>query len=899
MKLQEFFRRIASFAHREQLTDDLREEIRLHLELRARKLHQQGLGADDAGYAARRQFGNSARYQDQASQEWGWTMWERIVQDFRLGARTLRRTPGFTVIAVSTLAIGLGINTAVYSVVNAVMLRSLPYPQPDRLVSMWEEHPANEDRFRSSGAALSSKGGPGALSRTSVSVANLQDYQRSSAFQNMASFDLAPMNLTGNGTPERIAGEAVSANFLSVLSVAPLRGRDFLPQDDSPQAEPVVMITHDFWQSRLGGDSQVLERAVTLDGKPRRIVGVLPRGFQSPMQFAWKDPIEFYVPAAYPKEQLLDRNDHDVNVVARLKAGVSVEAARADLKVIQSRLARQFPDTNKDMHPAISLLRDDLLANTGPAMWTLLAASGLLVLITCVNVANLFLVRAAGRRRESSVRLAVGASRLRLIRQSMAESLLVAAAGCAAGIALGRLFMGALVALAPADIPRIHSVAMDWGVFAVAAAIATLTGFAFGMAPAWQTSQASPVEALKTAARGTAAKAQVKWRAALTVTEVALSLMLLVGAGLLLRSFAAITGVDLGFQPGHVVAMNINLPDLRYKTGALRVQFFDELERRVRALPGVQSVAYANRMPMRGSWRSGFQLEDAPDRSLNPVLTADFQAVNSGYFETLGIALLRGRRLTPHDREGEPPVAVVNQAFSRAFLNGADPLGRVFLYSDNVRVQIVGVVTDIRRGGKAAGVLPEVYLAAAQTSLYPVRVADFAVRASGDPSLLVNAVRQQVLAIDKDQPVTNVRTMEEIIDASVAQRRFQTFLLLVFAAVAVALALIGIYGVLAYSVAQRTQELGIRIALGANPRSVIALVLRQAGVLIAAGIALGICGSLALTRYVQSLLFEVHTTDWRTYAGAIALLALAGAMASLVPAVRGARVDPMVALREE
>jgi putative ABC transport system permease protein len=895
MRLPEFFRRIAFFARREQLTGDLREEMRLHLDLRARRLHQQGLGAGDAAYAARRQFGNSARYQDQASQEWGWTMWERIVQDFRLGARTLRRTPGFTAIAVSTLALGLGINTAVYSVVNAVMLRSLPYPQPDRLVSLWEEHPASANRFSSSGAALSSKGGAGALSRTTVSVANLQDYQRSSAFEGMASFDLAPMNLTGNGTPERIAGEAVSANFLSVLSVAPVRGRDFLSQDDSPQAEPVVMVTYDFWQSRLGGDSQALERGVTLDGKPRRIVGVLPRGFQSPMQFAWKDPIAFYVPAAYPKKQFLARGDHDVNVVARLKSGVSVEAARADLKVIQSRLARQFPGANKDMHPAISLLRDDLLKDASSAMWALLGASGLLVLITCVNVANLLLVRAAGRRRESSVRLAVGASRLRLIRQSMAESLLVAAAGCAAGIALGRLFMVALVALAPAEIPRIHSVAMDWGVFAVAAAVATLTGFAFGMAPAWQTSQANPVEALKTAARGTAAKAQVRWRAALTVTEVALSLVLLVGAGLLLRSFAVITGVELGFQPGHVLAMNINLPDLRYKTEALRVQFFDELERRVRALPGVQQVAYANRMPMRGGWRSGFQLENAPGQ----VLTADFQAVNSGYFETLGIALLRGRRLTPHDREGEPPVAVVNQAFSRAFLNGADPLGRGFLYRENVPVQIVGVVTDIRRGGKAAEVLPEVYLAAAQTSLYPVYVADFAVRASGDPLLLVNAVRQQVLAIDKDQPVTNVRTMEEIIDASVAQRRFQTFLLLAFAAVAVALALIGIYGVLAYAVAQRTQELGIRIALGANPRSVIALVLRQAGVLIAAGIVLGVLGSLALTRYVQSLLFQVQTTDWRTYAGAIALLALAGAMASLVPAVRGARVDPMAALREE
>jgi putative ABC transport system permease protein len=895
MRLRAFFRRIAFFIHREQLTDELREEMRLHVELRARKLHQQGLGAGDAGYAARRQFGNWAQYQDQASQQWGWTMWERIIQDFRLGARTLRRTPGFTAIAVSTLAIGLGINTAVYSVVNAVMLRSLPYPHAERLVSMWEEHPANENKFRSSGAGLPHKAGASALSRTTVSVANLQDYQKSSAFQGMASFDLAPMNLTGNGTPERIAGEAVSANFLAVLGIAPVRGRDFLPQDDSPEAEPVVMVAYDFWQSRLGGDSQVLERAVMLDDKSRRIVGVLPRGFQSPMQFAWKDPIEFWAPAAYPKQQFLARGDHDVGVVARLKPGVSLDGARADLKVIQSRLARQFPNTNKDMHPAISLLRDDLLADASPAMWTLLGASGLLVLITCVNVANLLLVRAAGRRRESSVRLAVGASRLRLIRQSMAESLLVAAAGCVSGIALGRLFMGALIALAPEGIPRIHSVAMDWDVFAVAAAVATLTGFAFGMAPAWQTSQANPVEALKTAARGTAAKAQVRWRAALTVAEVALSLVLLVGAGLLLRSFAAVTGVDLGFQPDHVLAMNINLPELRYKTESVRVQFFDDLERRARALPGVQAVAYANRMPMRGSWRSGFQLETAPDQ----VLLADFQAVNAGYFETLGIALVRGRLLTPHDREGEPPVAVVNRAFSRAFLNGADPVGRVFLYGENARVQIVGVAADIRRGGKTAMALPEVYLAAAQTSLYPVYVADFAVRASGDPLLLVNALRQQVLAIDKDQPVTNVRTMDEIISASVAQRRFQTFLLLVFAAVAVALALIGIYGVLAYAVAQRKQELGIRVALGANPRSVIGLVLKQAGVLIAAGIALGIGGSLALTRYVQSMLFQVQTTDWRTYVGAIALLALAGGMASLVPAIRGARVDPMAALREE
>jgi len=478
----------------------------------------------------------------------------------------------------------------------------------------------------------------------------------------------------------------------------------------------------------------------------------------------------------------------------------------------------------------------------------------------------------------------------------LTESLVIAVAGCVAGIALGRLLMLGMTAIAPPGIPRIESAGMDWRVFSAAAVIALSTAVIFGMAPAWQASQAKPVEALKTAARGTGGASQVRWRTALTVAEVALSLVLLVGAGLLLRSFSTVMGVNLGFQTDHVIAMNINLPQLHYPDAAARLRFYQALTERVRPLPGVQSAAYANRMPLRGGWASGVFIDGDPDREVVP----DFQAVSPGYFETLGIPLLRGRSLSAQDTATSTPVAVVNQAFARQLLEGRDPIGHTMQRDPNApRISIVGVVNDIRRKGKEGQIKPEVYLSAGQTELYPVRLADFAVRTAGDPRALVNAISREVWAIDKDQPVTNVRTMDEIIDEAVSERRFQTLLLLIFAAVAVALAIVGIYGVLTYSVGQRLSELGIRVALGAPPRAILGLVLRQAGALIAAGIALGIAGAYGLTRFLQDLLFEVKATDWHAYAGAVALLAMVAVIAALIPARRGARVDPVVALRQE
>jgi putative ABC transport system permease protein len=518
------------------------------------------------------------------------------------------------------------------------------------------------------------------------------------------------------------------------------------------------------------------------------------------------------------------------------------------------------------------------------------------VLIACVNVANLLMVRAAGRRHESSVRMALGAGRLPLMRQLMTESLVIAAAGCVAGVVVGRLLMFGLTAIAPPDIPRIESAGMDWRVFAVSAALALITGLIFGMAPAWQASQVKPVEALKTAARGTGGASQVRWRTALTIAEVALSLILLVGAGLLLRSFSTLMGVNLGFQTDHVIAMNINLPQLRYPDAQARLLFFQKFEDRVQTLPGVVTAASANRMPLRGGWSSGIAVDGDPNRRSSP----DFQAVTPGYFRTLGIPLLRGRSLNAQDTATSMPVAVVNQTFAHQLLEDRDPIGHFMQRGPTApKITIVGVVNDIRRAGKEGQIKPEVYLCAGQTNLYPVQIADFAVRTAGDPRLMGNAISHEVWAIDKDQPVTQVRTMDEIVDEAVAKRRFQTLLLLIFAGVAVALAIIGIYGVLTYSVSQRMSELGIRVALGAPPSSIIGLVLRQAGALIAAGIVLGVAGAYGLTRFLQDLLFQVKTTDWHAYAGAVALLAVVAVIAALIPARRGARVDPVVALRQE
>ncbi len=894
MGLRYMARRLAFWFRRDQFTEDLREEMELHVHLRSRKLHASGIKENEAPYAARRHFGNVTAHYEASVAVWGWGSLERLMQDFRQGLRTLRKAPGFTAVAVVTLALGLGINTAVFSVVNAVMLRPLPYADSGELASLYEATThGGPPNLSSSGAALGGRTDP---TRTEVSVANLPDYRRARAFAGLANFQLTTAALTGLGGPVQIAGEAVSSNFFDVLHAEPELGRGLLPDDERPGAAPVVLVTHSFWQRRMGGDTEVLTRSITLDSRPYQVIGVLAPAFRSPFQLTLPDAIEYYTPAVFPPGLLRSREDHEINVVGRLNPGYSIGSAQAELDVIGAALEKQYPDSNANVRPMVTPLRNDLARNFSSSLLALLGATILIVLITSVNVANLQLVRAVAREHESSVRRALGASRFRMARQFLVESLLLAAGGCAAGLGLGLALIRILVAAAPNRIPRIHEVSMDWRVFAVATVVATLTGLIFGLAPAWHASQAQASESLRAAGRTTGRKAQAWWRAGLTTAEIALSLMLLVGAGLLLKSFVTLMGIDLGFQPERVVAMNIRLPELRYRGAEPRLQFFQQLEQRVRALPGVQSAAYANRMPLRGGWGGSTNVDTAPDRDAD----TDKQVVSPGYFATLGIPLQHGRVLTEGDRDGQPAVAVVNQAFARELLAGVNPIGhRLRLGAGAQWMTIVGVVNDIRRGGKDEQINPQVYIPAAQTQLYPVRLGDFAVRTASDPRQLIKAIQSQVLALDKDQPVVDVRTMEELVDASAAPRRFETLLLSIFASVAVLLATIGIFGVLSYVVSQRKNELGIRVALGASPGRIITLVLRQAGVWIGLGVALGVGGALGLTRYLEALLFQVKGYDPWTYALAIALLGTVAITSALIPALRGSRVDPVSALRHE
>jgi putative ABC transport system permease protein len=892
----DLFRRIAYLWHRDRKAAELDEEMRLHMELREQQLRDRGVAPEAAHFAARREFGNRAAIEIASSNVWGWGWWESLLQDTRYAARALRKTPGFVLVAVITLAIGIGMNTAVFSIVNAVMLRSLPYPEPDGLVSIWERNspvgqPAN---MSTSGRSRGVAGGTG---RSTVSPANLMDYRSgTTAFDNLAGVSPTAMNLTGNGPPERLTGERVTANYFSVLGVTPEIGRTFSDDEDREGGELVVVLTHRFWQRRLGGDQGILGRPLMLDAKPYVVIGVMPASFQPATQFAQTVPVDFLVPAAYPNELLANHGDHEIRVVGRLKRDLDLRTAQAQLDTVSASLAQRYPDSNRNTSTGSAPLRDDLVRNVSDGLRALLAASGLIVLITCINVANLLLVRALGRRHETSVRLAMGAARGRIARALLTESMLVSTAGCALGLLLGRGLMRVLVALAPTSIPRLDTVALDARVFAVAAAIAAVTGLLFGLAPASQAWRTLPAESLKGSERHGGGKVHARWRGALTVVEVALSLVLAVGAGLFLKSFTTIMGMDLGFQTERVLAMNVNLPGERYRTADQRFAFFEQLEKAVRALPGVQSAAFVNQLPLRGGWGTGIEIEGG-DGSMRQ---ADSQAISPGYFETLGVSLVRGRLLTPADRKGQPYVAVVNLAFSRKLCSGADPIGRRFRRNPKAMwFTIVGVVNDIRRGGKTQEITPQIYLPAGQTDGYPVPLADLAVRSQGDPHTLLKAIQQQVWALDKDQPITNVRTMDEIVSRSVAEQRFQMMMLAVFAGVAVTLAMIGVFGVLSHSVNQRMNEIGVRIALGASPGSIVGLVLKQAGVLIACGAVLGLAGAWGLTRLVEHLLFQVQPHDTATYAAAVAVLVLVALAAAFVPARRGSRVDPMVALRYE
>ena len=694
--------------------------------------------------------------------------------------------------------------------------------------------------------------------------------------------------------------EEVSASYFATIGVMPMMGRPFSPSDQEEGANAVVILTHGLWQRRFGGQASILDQSIDLDARPHRVIGVMPPDFR-PVSDAGRtrapgDAVGAFVPLVFEPSVMVNRLEHLVDVVGRLKPDVSVKAAAANLAAVSEGLAREFPDAGL-VRPALAPLGAEQAKNARPLLLLLLAGVGLVLLIACANVASLLVARSMSRQREMAVRFALGATRRRVMSELITQSLLLSAAGTLVGLAVAYWTKNGLVSLAPATFPDVQRAALDLRVLGFAGLLAIGTGLLFGVLPAWQVSRTRPVDALRTSDRSSVGTWALRNRTALMAIEVALSTLLLVGAGLMLRSLMAVNAVPLGFDPTGVLATNVVLPPQRYATPQSRLEFYEALAERVATIPGVRGVTYSNRLPLRGNWTSGFMFENAAPKG-GPSLSAGFQAVSPDYFSVFRIALLRGRQLAATDRAGAPGVAVVNAAFVRAFFKDANPIGQRLRRGPSMPpIEIVGIVGDIRRGGRTAEIEPQLYLPAAQIQLYPLSLSDLAIRVDGPPQSYADAVRAAIWAIDPNQPVTNVRTLEEVLALRLAERHFQTFLFGLFAVLALTLAVVGVYSVVDYSVRQRTAEIGLRIALGADSSGILRWLIGQSCWTVSAGALAGLACAYWLSRFVRSLLFGIEPTDVVTYLGAAVVLASAALLASYLAARRAIRVDPVAALR--
>ena len=803
--------------------------------------------------------------------------------DLRHAARALLRSPGFTIVAVLTLAIGIGANTAIFSVVNAVLLKPLPLPEPDRLVRVYE---GSADAWMT------------------VSPSNFVDWQReNSVFEDMAAYAQTAAALTGIGEAQRVAGSAVTADFFAVLGTTAMLGRPISPAETVGGQDRVVVLSHDQWLRNFRANPRILDSTVQLDGRNYTVIGVMPPDFEYPAG------AEFWVPLAFSEDELAtQRGAHYLEVIARLAAGVTVEQASTHMAAIARVLELRYPDTNTGYSATAVWLHEALVGNVRPALLILLGAVGFVLLIACVNVANLLLVRTTGRRRELAVRSALGAGRGRLVRHVLAESMLLALLGGAAGILLALLGLKLLLSLQVAGVPRLEGTQLDNTVLGFTVVISTLTGVVFGLLPAFKAGLTPDLTgALKAgSAAVTADRAGGRTRGALVITEMALAVLLLAGAGLLLKSFVALQQVDPGFNPRGILTFDVSLPNARYAEPQQSREFFAELKHRIGALPGAESVAGVFGLPLSGFSYSmsiekldGGPAYDHPGNSRSTQL----RVITPDYFSTMRIRLLDGRALDETDRAGGALAVVVNESAAELMWPGDDPLGHSFelgttfgLGGPRAGGTVVGVVSDIKHFGLGEESGPQVFVAHSQ---FPVDFMSVTVRTSVPPQSLVGPIREQLQEIDSQLPLDRVRTMEELLAASVAQPRFYTLLLGIFAVAALFLAAIGIYGVLAYAVRQRSNEIGIRRALGARAGDVMRMVLGRAMLLAAGGLIAGLLASLALTRILSGLLYGVSATDPWTFVGVAILLAAVALFASLVPARRAMRVDPMVALREE
>jgi putative ABC transport system permease protein len=804
-------------------------------------------------------------------------------QDLRYGLRTLRKNPGFTAVAVIALALGIGANSAIFSVVNTVLLRPLPYKDPDRLVMVWEDDTRH--------------GYP----RDTPAAANYVDWrEQNRVFEGMAAIADQSFNLTGEGEPERIAGRRVSANLFPLLGVEPQLGRVFLPEEDQPgSGGRVVVLSHGLWQRRFGADPKIIGKPLNLNGQSFTVVGVMPSNFQFPTR---ED--ELWVPIAFGPKEAANRGNHYLEVVARTKPGVTLQQAQVEMNTIASRLQQQYPEKNTDLGAVVVPLHEQVVGNIRPALLVLLGAVGFVLLVACANVANLLLARAAARQKEIALRVALGASRLRLIRQFLTESILLAALGGIVGLLLSFWGVNLLKAFIPENISQAKAITIDAGVMGFTLLVSLLTGLVFGLAPAMQASNFNLNETLKEGGRDSASgRRGNRIRNVLVITEVAVSLVLLIGAGLLINSFLRLRSVDPGFSVNNLLTMKVELPPRKYPDQARRSAFYTELLRRIEALPGVKSAAVTNWIPLVSQGDSiGITIEGRPAPPPGKEAIVVTRVVSPDYFPTMGIQLLRGRQFDERqDRHESPAAAVISETMARRFWPGEDPTGKRISQgtpeSPDDWMTIVGVVKDVRQFGLDAEPKPQMYLLYAQADFFAP--SHLVISTNVEPRSLTATVRSTVWEIDKDQPVSNISTMEDVLSESIARQRFSMLLLVIFAAVALVLAAVGIYGVMSYSVAQRTREIGIRMALGAQRSDVLKLAVGQGLKLVLIGVLIGLAGALILTRVMASLLFGVSATDPITLTSISLMLICVAVLASYIPARRATRVNPLVALRYE
>jgi putative ABC transport system permease protein len=809
-----------------------------------------------------------------------------FMQDLRYSFRTMRKTPVFTVVAVLALALGIGANSAIFSVVNAVLLRPLPFDHSERLLSL---HSRNER----DGSVGNEQSYPNFLDVR----AQCQSCAGVAAYGGATAFVMNP-----GEEPERARGVQATADLLPMLGVQPALGRVFTPEEDQAGARRVVVLSYGFWQRAFGGNPKIIGQEIPLGSAPMTVVGVMPKGFKYPVEWQQTD---FWMPLT-PALSAADRDGRAsvfLDLVAKTKPGVTAAQAQAEIETISRRLQAQYPATNTALVFFAKPLKENLVGDLRTALFVLLGAVGCVLLIACANVANLLLARAAGRSKEMSIRTALGASRARIMRQLLTESLLLALAGGGLGLLLAMWGVDLLAAAAPADIPRVAEIGLDARVVLFTLFVTLATGVVFGLAPALQASKADVNEALKEGGRGTGeGVGRGRLRGALVVSEVALSLVLLVAAGLLAQSFKRLLDVTPGFDPKNLVTMDVVPRRAHYPEEAQRVRFFQDFIDQASRLPGVGGVAVVDPLPLNGNFEVwDFQIEGRAPFAPGEQNNADRRVVNGDYFRVVGIPLRKGRTFDERDRKEAPQVIVVNDAFARRFLNCEEPLGKRIVFgggpAGGTAREIVGVVGDVRHAGLDEPTTPEFYFPFTQV-LTP-RLTVVARASSGDTAGVATALRGVIRQTDKDSPIWNVRTMEELLAASVAKRRFNMILLGGFASTALLLAALGIYGVISYTVTQRTHEIGVRVALGAQPRDVVRMILTQGMRLTLIGVGAGLLGAFALTRVMSGLLFGVSATDPVTFGGVALLLALVAFVSCLLPARRATRVDPMIALRYE